>query len=444
MKDVFKQLLLEFSEFEIPSGVHRDFVIPELPPQVRKVITFIGMRRSGKTWILFQNIHNLLQHGIPREKILYVNFEDERLGEIQSTDLQGLLDAYFELNPQQEKTERIYLHLDEIQTIDGWEKFVRRLLDSRQFNLYITGSSAKLLSKEIATELRGRSMTREVFPLSFAEYLKYNAVEVDLEKLSAKKRAILLHHLGNYLKRGGFPETLGVSDWVHREILQNYVQVVIYRDVAERHRIANIPVLEKWVTHCIQNSASKISINKVFGHFKSLGLRISKNNLYEWLDYVEDAYCLFAVKCFDFSERKSSLKPKKMYPIDPGLVTAFAVHPDTTHAKTLEVAVFRSLREASDNIHYYITQQGCEVDFLCQTPEGRMDLFQVSLSLKNTETRAREVRALVQAMEELLLKSGTIITLEEEEEITVPGGIISVIPAWKFLLKISRIDQLKP
>lgn len=434
MKDVFKQLLLEFAEFDIPMGVRRDLSIPELPPEVRKALTFIGMRRSGKTWLLYQNIHDLLKQGIPREKILYINFEDERLDGIQTKDLQSLLDAYFELNPQHEKTERIYIHLDEIQTVDGWEKFVRRLLDSRQFNVNITGSSAKLLSKEIATELRGRSLTREVFPLSFSEYLEYQNFEVDPEKLSSKKRAVILHHLATYLKRGGFPETLGVSNWAHREILQNYVQVVIYRDIAERHEIPNIPILEKWVTHCLQNSASLLSINKVFGHFKSLGLRVSKNSLYEWLDYVEDAYFLFSVKCFDFSERKSSLKPKKIYPVDPGLVTAFAVHPDTKLAQTLEVAVFRSLREASENIHYYVTQQGFEVDFLFQTPEGRMDLFQASLSLKNNDTRAREVRALSQAMEELSLKKGVIITLEEEEEITVPQGTLSVIPAWKFLL----------
>ncbi|OGT65306.1 MAG: hypothetical protein A3J38_10625 [Gammaproteobacteria bacterium RIFCSPHIGHO2_12_FULL_45_9] len=434
MKDVFKQLLLEFTEFDIPAGVRREVVIPELPPHVRKAITFIGMRRSGKTWVLYQNIRDLLQQGISLERIIYVNFEDERLGEIQTKDLQSLLDAYFELNPQHEKAERIFIHLDEIQTVIGWEKFVRRLLDARQFNLYITGSSAKLLSKEIATELRGRSLTREIFPLSFTEYLKHHEIEVATEKVSAKKRAVLLHYLITYLKRGGFPETLGVSDWTHREILQNYVQVVIYRDIAERHHILSVPILEKWVTHCLQNSASLLSINKVFGHFKSLGLRISKNSLYEWLDYVEDAYCLFSVTCFNLSARKASLKPKKIYPVDPGLVTAFAIYPDTKQAQTLEVAVFRSLRETSNNLYYYVTQQGWEVDFLLQTPEGQMNLFQVSLTLKNHETRVREVRALTQAMEELSLKTGLIITLEEEETITIPQGIISVVPAWKFLL----------
>lgn len=435
MKELFKQLLVDFENFDIPQGVTRAVSIPEMPPQVRKAIAFIGVRRSGKTWILYQNILNLLSQGVDRQQIIYVNFEDERLNEMQAKDFQSLLDAYYELNPQHEKSEKIFIHLDEIQVIEGWEKFVRRLLDSMQYSLYITGSSAKLLSKEIATELRGRSMSIEVFPLSFAEYLHFHAIDVDIQRVSSKKRAVLLHYVQAYLEKGGFPEVLGATEWVHREILQSYIRVVLYRDVAERHNISNISLLEKWIVHCLQNPASHLSINKVYGHFKSLGLQVSKNSLYEWLDYFEDAYCLFSVKCFDLSERKSSLKTRKIYPVDPGLINAYAIHPKTKLSQSLETAVFRNLRETSDTIHYYMTAQGWEVDFLFQTPEGRIELYQVSVSLKDKDTYEREVRALSQAMKELGLKSGIIVTLEEEEEILVPEGTISVIPVWKFLLR---------
>lgn len=434
MKEVFKQLLLEFEKFEIPQGIIREIELPELPSQVRKAITFIGMRRSGKTWLFYQNIQKLLDDGISRDRILYINFEDERLREVQSKDLQSLLDAYFELNPQCVSSERIYLHFDEIQTVEGWERFVRRLLDSMQYNLYITGSSAKLLSKEIATELRGRSLTREVFPFSFSEFLQYHHLKPDIKRLTSKDRSVLLNHLRSYLKFGGFPETLGVSDWLHREILQNYVQTVIYRDIVERYKITNITVLERWVNHCLQNQATSLSINKIFNHFKSLGLQASKNSLYEWMDYLEDAYCIFALGCFDLSERKSSLKPKKIYSIDPGLVTAYAVHPEMKLAQTLEVAVFRALREQFTNLHYYVTSQGWEVDFIAQAPTGALFLIQVSLSLKEVETRKREVRALQQAMQELSLKEATLITFEEEEEIVLPEGRIDVVPLWKYLL----------
>lgn len=434
MKDVFKQLILEFEAFDLPESMLREVKIPTLPPQTRKAIALIGMRRSGKTWILYQHIQKLIAVGISRDKILYINFEDERLSGIRGKDLQSLLDAYFELYPKNVKSERLYFHLDEIQTVDGWEKFIRRLLDTRQFDLFISGSSAKLLSKEIATELRGRSLTREVFPFQFSEYLQFNKITVNADRVTAKERAVLIHHLYAYLRRGGFPEALGSTDWVHRDILQNYIQIVIYRDIVERHKISNVTILEKWVVHCMQNPATALSVNKVYGHFKSLGLHISKNSLYEWIDFLEDAYCLFSVGCFDLSERKASLKPKKIYPIDPGLITVFAVHPETKLGQTLETAVFRTLRQYTDAISYYATIQGWEVDFFIQTPEGKKGLFQSCVSLKDEETRARELRALLQAMLELDLKEGTIVTLEEEEVLNLPQGTIHIVPAWKFLL----------
>jgi predicted AAA+ superfamily ATPase len=434
MKELFKQLLIDFESFDIPHGITRAVSIPKMPPQMRKAITFIGMRRSGKTWILYQNIHDLLSQGVERQRIIYINFEDERLNELQAKDFQSLLDAYYELNPKYEKSENIFIHLDEIQVVEGWEKFVRRLLDSRQYSLYITGSSAKLLSKEIATELRGRSLSIEVFPLSFAEYLQYHAIDVDLQRIPSKKRAVLLHYMQTYLQKGGFPEVLGATDWLHREVLQNYIRVVLYRDVAERHAISNISLLEKWMVHCLQNPASHLSINKVYGHFKSLGLQVSKNSLYEWLEFFEDAYCLFSVKCFDLSERKSSLKTRKVYPVDPGLINAFAIHPNTKLSQSLETAVFCHLRAFSESIYYYMTEQNWEIDFLLQTAEGQLHLYQVSVSLKDTTTYEREVRALTQAMKELGLKNGIIITMEEEQELSTPEGIIFVMPIWKFLL----------
>ncbi len=436
MKDIFKQLILEFEEFELPTGFERQLKLPELPPQVRKAIAFIGMRRSGKTWLLYQHIQNLLATGIPSEKILYVNFEDERLRGIQTEDLQGLLEAYFELHPNCTTSERLYFHFDEIQTVLGWETFVRRLLDSRQINLYLSGSSAKLLSKEIATELRGRALTREVFPLNFSEYLHFMQVKaVDSSRLSTKQKATLRHHVQNYLRLGGFPETLGASSWVHREILQSYVQIVLYRDIVDRHKISAVAVLERWILHCLQNAATLLSINKVYNHFKSLGLHVSKNSLYEWLEYIEDAYCLFAVSCYDLSGKKASLKPKKIYPVDPGLITAFAVHPEMKLGASLETAVFCSLRAQTDKIYYYETQNGWEVDFLHQTIEGKMQLFQVSLSIKDEETRTRELRALAQAMKELQLKEGVIVTLDEEEDLAIAEGTIRIVPVWKFLLE---------
>lgn len=430
MKELFKQLILEFARFELPEGLARDIEVPVLPSHVRKAITFIGMRRSGKTWALYQHMQKLLEQGVGRDKIVYINFEDERLNEVHSKDLKYLLDAYYEIYPENIDTERLFFYFDEIQVVTGWEKFIRRLIDAHSFDLYLSGSSAKLLSKEIATELRGRSLTLEVFPLTFPEYLRFYHVKINPHRLTTKERSLVVHHVRNYLRWGGFPETLGSSEWVHRETLQNYVNIVIYRDIVERHKISSVTVLEKWITHCLQNVAAPLSINKAYHHFKSLGLQVSKNSLYEWLEFIEDAYCLFGVKCYNLSERKSSLKPKKIYPVDVGLVSAYAVHPEMKIGASLESAVFRTLRESCDQIHYYSTEHGWEVDFLTQTLEGKMSLIQVCLSLKEEETRQREIRALKQAMKELQLEESLIVTLDEEEDL----GPIQVVPIWKFLL----------
>lgn len=430
MKELFRELILEFERFVLPEGVYRSLEIPELPPQVRKAITLIGMRRSGKTWALYQHIKHLILNGVSRDQIVYINFEDERLNGVSSQDLKFILDAYYELYPKNIEVKNLYFFFDEIQVVSDWEKFIRRLIDTQQFNIFLTGSSAKLLSKEIATELRGRSLTLEVFPLSFVEYLHYQKVKVDLKRTTTKEKALLVHHTRNFLRWGGFPETLGASEWVHREILQSYVNVVIYRDIVERHHISNVTLLEKWINHCLQNVSAPLSINKAYNHFKSLGLQVSKNSLYEWLEYIEDAYCLFGVGCYNLSERKSSLRPKKIYPVDVGLMMAYAVHPEMKIGSALESTVFRFLREKWDQIHYFSTEQGWEVDFFTQKNEGKLALFQVTLSLKDEETREREFRALEQGMLELGLSEGTIVTLDEEEDL----GAIQVVPIWKFLL----------
>lgn len=435
MKDIFKQCIQEFEEFDLPQGIVRKLQWPHFPPQVRKAVALIGMRRSGKTWILYQHIQELLKKGVPRNHILYINFEDERLRGAQSQDLQSLLDAYFELYPDNIKAKLLYFHFDEIQTVPGWEQFVRRLLDSRQMEILLSGSSAKLLSKEIATELRGRAISREVFPFNFSEYLHYYSVEVDVNRVSAKQRAVILHHLGNYLLCGGFPETLGASDWIRREILQSYVQIVVARDIVERYNISAVAVLERWIRHCFQNIARPLSINKVYNDFRSLGLQVSKNSLYEWLGYVEDAYCLFALGCFDRSERKSSLKPKKIYAVDSGLIEAYAIDPAAKGRAAFENAVFRSLREMQQDIYYYVTKQGYEVDFLVQATNGQISLYQAAVTLKDPHTRIREVRALEEAMAELGLDESVIVTKEEEEKISTAHGEIRVIPAWKFFLQ---------
>ena len=433
MKELFKQLIVDFHKREIPVPMQRDIPSFNLPDKLHKAFTLIGMRRSGKTWTLFQKMRQLFDEGVERERVIYINFEDDRLLGMSLNDMASILDAFYELYPGLIKEGDLYLFFDEIHSVQGWERFIRRMLDNEPYKIYLTGSSAKMLSKEIATSLRGRTLVREIFPYSFREYLRHIGEECDAT-LSTKEKAVLKSNLNNYLLVGGFPEVVGVDESLHREVLQGYVETVIYRDIVERYDVSNVQVLRKLLVHCLQNPASSFSVNKMYNMLKSQGYAVSKNSLYDFMKYFEDAYCLFSVPAFNLSGKKASMIPCKIYPVDPGLIKAYSVERNFQHWSALESAVFSALRQKERQINYFITETGQEVDFLTTSDEGVRQLYQVSMSLKDEDTRKREVVALQRAMKEMGLKETCIITMDEEGVFEVQEGKISVVPLWKFLL----------
>lgn len=436
MLELFKQIIVEFHQSKLPEPIMREIVWPSLPANVRKARVCIGMRRSGKTWCLYQRMQVLLNQGVDKCRLVYINFEDERLSGMTDQDLQSILQAYWQLYPQYIDSE-LYFFLDEIAEVPGWEQFVRRLLDNESIQLYLSGSSAKMLSKEIASNLRGRTLVREVFPLSFSEYLQAHDQGhlMNQAVLTTKQHALVQSYIERYLKWGGFPETLSVEPALHREILQDYMNSVIYRDVIERYDVTNHVALRQLLLYCLQNPACWLSVNKLFNQFKSQGIKVSKNALYEYLVYLEDAYGLLRVPVFSLSLNKTQLKPKKIYPIDPGVITAYAVHPDYTHASSLETAVFLHLRRQQPSaIYYYQTQDNQEVDFLTVEANGVKALYQVSLSIKHDDTYYREISALQQAMHELELNHATLITLNESQQVTLENGVIDIKPVQDLFL----------
>jgi uncharacterized protein len=435
MKDLFKKIILEFQDADIPMPVHRDVALPSLPENIRKAFVYIGMRRSGKTWCLYQKMQGLIKNDITKSQVLYINFEDDRLSRVSVSDFQYILDAYWELYPDYINSSEVYFFFDEIAEVSGWESFIRRLLDKEKMSVFVTGSSAKMLSKEIASSLRGRSITREIFPMSFSEYLNYKKVILNKNTITDKQISVLMHHIKAYLKYGGFPEVLDLDENSHREILQGYMNSVIYRDIVDRYNVKNNLVLKQLLLECLQSATGLFSINKVFNQFKSRGISVNKDSLYLYMNYFEDAYCLFSVPVYSFSFKKAQLKPKKIYPADTGLITAYSTKQLYDYSALLETAVFLHIRRNNSDIYYYHTKQGKEVDFLSVLPSGDMCLYQVCLSLKDKKTRQRELDALVQAMDELNLRSGMIITYEDFEEVIVDDKKINVLPLWRLLLK---------
>lgn len=386
---------------------HRNFNFPAVENMIKVAI---GVRRCGKTYFLYQYIQHLLSQGIPLSRILYINFEDDRLLPMTQKEMAALLESFYTLYPENHH-ETCYLFLDEIQTVEGWELVIRRFFDSKKVQLYLTGSSSKLLSKEIATSLRGRSLSIEIWPYDFEEFLTAHAIEKPTKPIGKIAMDTYGKHFLNFLKLGGFPAVQTLPPNLHRETLQNYVETVIFRDVIERYNASNIVFL-KYLTHTLlKNFASVFSVNKFYKDIKSQGYQVAKDTIFNYIDYLEDAYLIGTVPLFSESLRRSQTSPKKIYVVDNGLIQANIVSNLENWGRFLENQVYLDLRRQNKNIFYYQTQSGYEIDFVAETQEGKRELIQVVWDMNDSETRIREERALEEAMRELNLP-GKIIDKE--------------------------------
>ncbi len=441
METIIEHLIADSQERNLPKFTRRHIELPWLP---NKIDTVIGMRRSGKTWFIFQIISDLLSKGIPKESILYLNLEDERLLPMTVAELHKLPDIYYRRYPHFRDKECAFF-FDEIQNISGWERFIRRLLDTENIHLCLTGSSAKLLSREIATSLRGRSISTEIFPFSFKEMLEHNGIDMgDAGRPGSRKRSLLENRLLSYLSEGGFPEVQGIDGRYRVRILQDYLDVVILRDLVERHQIANTVPLRYMIRHLLNATAGLFSVNKFYNDLKSQGVACGKNTLHEYLDHLTDAYLFFQVHLYTPSERARMVNPRKIYAIDTGLVQACSRRIQRDWGHLLENFVFMELRRSYEIIEYYRTEGGQEVDFLVTDRQGRRSLFQVSAGLQDPGTRKRELKALNDAMQECGIRQAVVITLNEEERLETESGQIHILPAWLWALQPNKTDYDPP
>lgn len=431
MESLIEQLIADFHERRLPPFTRRRLRLPGLP---NKIDAVIGMRRTGKTWFLYQVMADLLAQKAPKESILYINLEDERLLPMQASDLQRIPDIYYRRYPGMSETTCTFF-LDEIQNIPGWELFVRRLLDSGNIRLCLTGSSSKLLSREIATSLRGRSLSTEMFPFSFAECLDHQGIPFEAGlKPGSKKRSLLENRFRAYLGDGGFPEVQGIENEYRVRTLQDYLDVVILRDVVERHQITGTAALRYLIRHLVNAAGSLFSVNKFYNDLRSQGIPVSKNTLHDYLQHLSDAYLFFQVPVHTDSERTRMVNPRKIYAIDTGLVRACSRSPKPDWGRLLENLVFLELRRRQPTIEYYKTRGGREVDFFVTDRDGRRTLVQAAADLTDADTRARELKALDEAMGECGINQATVVTLGREEKVKTGHGRVDIVPAWQWAL----------
>ena len=424
-KELLKKIIRDFHVTALPALKRRTL---QVPIDTGKIITLVGVRRSGKTSYLFNLMEDLLEQGVPIPKILYVNFEDERL-DLKTEELDLLLQAYQELYPDIQ-LESCYFFFDEIQNIGDWDKFVRRIYDRGTKNIFITGSNARFLSSEIATSLRGRTVTYEVFPLSFREYLTFKGVIPDVN--SSKSIATINHHLGDYLKHGGFPEVINYDEALRNRVLQEYFNVMIYRDLVERYDIKNLPALKFFLKRIMASATKQVSVNNIYNELKSSGFKIGKNQLYDNLEACQNIYLAQILRKHTKSLVGRELGEKKIYAIDIGLLNALDYKFSDDTGKALEQAVFLELRRREKEIYFFKDKSEC--DFIVKQGLEVTEAIQVAATMSDEKTRKRELRGLTDCCKEFGLREGVILTLGSSEEIDWNEVRIRVIPLFRWLL----------
>jgi predicted AAA+ superfamily ATPase len=422
--DNIKYVLKEFTGRPLPDIRPRDV---SLPTDSGKVIGLSGVRRSGKTFLFFDTIRRLLAAGVDRRRIVYLNFEDDRLQPIQPSELDLVLRCLHEVFPET-AAGRLYLFLDEVQSAPHWERWVRRLCDTQDVSVFVTGSSSRLLTRDLSSAMRGRSVTFEVLPLGFREFLAFRGVRP--EPYDARSESLTRSLFEEYLRWGGFPEVVLAAPAMRPLILEEYAAVMLHRDLVERHALRNEGLMRALLRHCFRNTATLLSVTKLHRDFHSQGYDVSKNTLFSYVGMLEDAGVVFLLPRHEKSVRKQARNPKKLHVIDPGLVAAFKAGADRDSGHQLETAVFLECRRRAREWHYQ-TGDG-EMD-LCDA-EGRL-FINVCWDLADPATAERETAAMASGAKRLPRAEGMLLYHEHSPQVT--RRFPRAQPAWRWMLGAS-------
>lgn len=421
MKDTLKRIISDFHEMPLPVFRRRTL---EVPLDLGKIITIIGPRRAGKTYYLYQIMADLKHRGVSAHQLLYLNFEDERL------DLEGnndaIFDAYRELYPDQDLA-NVYIFFDEIQELPNWEKFVRRISDSLSKNIFLTGSNARHLSKEIATSLRGRSLTFQILPLSFPEYLTFIDIPSN-DQTSSRQRARIDNAYMQYCQWGGFPEIVTIPERFKAQVLQEYFNVMLYRDLVERYEIKDISVLKYLIKRLIGSFTKEFSVNKLYNELKSRSFSIGKDAIYRMMDAIFSIYMVASIERYDPAVVRREMTNKKVFLYDNGFATAMRFSFSEDRGKHLENLVFRHLREQTEEI--FFARNGWECDFAVFQAGRPATLIQVTQHLTR-DNLDREIKGLSSGKQFIGNADGLLLVETADKGLEIPGWIqLRTVKQW--------------
>ena len=374
-----------------------------------------------------------MKSGVAQGRIVHLNFEDDRIKKIKMEELRFINEVHAELFPEYAR-EKCWYFLDELQNVEGWEAYARRLVDSPKVVLCLTGSSSRLLSEEIATAMRGRAIPIEVFPLSFREFIRFNDImgRVPADGFTAAECGILRNAMSRYFDVGGFPAVQDMPSAARISTLQEYVHAVLYRDILQRHKVTSTQSLMSTLDYLLHNYARRTSSHAISGVLKNLAFPSRREDISDYLAYFKDAYLVYPVSVRSDSLAVKRVNPDKYYIVDTGLINAVTPKVDEEKGWKLENLVFMTLRRGVNKINYLPLEKNREVDFCVHNQiTGKDSLLQVAWNMVNEEAFARELSSLRDARAATGIDDCTIITWDDEE--TFDDGI-RVMPVWKWCL----------
>ncbi len=420
--DRLKEVLLQNERFilEEVKGIlpREDAAFPE---GARKVCILYGVRRGGKTHLLFDRFKRR------PDRSLYLDFEDDRLEGFEVQDFERVLETFYEWKPQLVNQKGIVFLLDEVQNVVGWERFARRVAEKEGIQVFATGSSSKLMPQQVHTALRGRSWSQEIFPFSFREYARARGWDLkDPELLYGNKKAWLKNALQDYLKWGGFPEVCFLkSEYEKRKVLKEYLEAMFFRDLVERFQIKNIPLLERLQDKLFSSYSLKYSLNSFWRQYKDQ-LPFSKDSAFSYYRHFLESLLVWEVRKLSESSYQRLRNPAKIYLIDPGVARRVT---SADWGRMLENVVFLELRRSGWEVFYFEGKGEC--DFVAKDGKG-WAAYQVAWRLEE-QNRAREIQGLVEACQALKLKRGTLLTYDQEAQEKVNHIAIQIKPVWRWM-----------
>lgn len=430
LRNIFQSIIALHQE-EIPLSLHERSL--QLPLNKQRIVTVTGVRRCGKSSLLHLTINRLLASGVDKEQILYIGFDDERLANMDVSDFDEILQAYRLMYPDRPLSS-VYMFFDEIQIVKGWELFVLRVYKSYCKNVYVTGSTAQMLSGEMSSALRGWPDEYTEYPLSFKEFIAFKGIKAN--RYTEEGAALMANMFNSYLLIGGFPQAVLANVETERvKLLQAYFNTMLFRDMIEHYNISASPSVVRYFLKRVFNNITKpSSVNNIYNDLKSQGLKLSKDSLYQWLDYACNIFLLHKVPKYSKSVIKQSTSLSKYYVADFALAKSVLLPQSEEKGKALENAAYMHLaRHLNENEQIYYFNEGAECDFVIANDEGVKELIQVCWELDEFNT-PRECGGLCAASAATGCKKASIITCNQAQSIHYGDLQINVVAAWDFML----------